>query len=103
MKLKRPSNEFHKKYKRQDVRIKKAIDETIKVFVKNPHDSSLHNKPLKEPYKGYRGIKILHIRNDHRAIYEVVIEGDEKYAKFIIFGTHAELFKSKKSATMINE
>ena len=91
------SDEFKSKYKKQNVRIKRAIDRTLSVFAGDASDLSLHSKLLKSPYEGLIGIKIDHKTNDYRAIYEESEERDEKYAKFRIFGTHDELFNVGKN------
>ena len=87
------SGKFRKKYKKQNVRIKNAIEETLQKFSKNPQDSSLHNHPLERKLQGFRSINIGDIDNNYRAIYEVVTDDNDSFAYFEDFGTHEELFK----------
>jgi addiction module RelE/StbE family toxin len=84
------SEQFRKKYKKQDVRIKKAIVEALQKFSKNPFDLSLRNHVLKRDLKGFRSIDIT---VDYRAIYEEISEEDSIFAYFENFGTHKELFQ----------
>ena len=76
-------------YKKADVRIKKEVDEKLRIFGKNPHDLGLRNHELHEEWEGYRSIDI---SNDYRAVYEEVQEGEEINAYFIALGTHDELY-----------
>jgi len=76
-------------YKNADVRIKKEVDERLRIFGKNPHDLGLRNHELHEEWEGYRSIDIT---NDYRAVYEEVQEGEEINAYFIALGTHDELY-----------
>ena len=80
---------FFEKLKKVDVRIRKNFEEKIKIFEKNPFDSSLNNHLLKEPYEGLRSIDIT---NDYRAVYEEVPSGNETVAYFSLLGTHKELY-----------
>ncbi len=82
--------EFAKKLKKQNVRILKSFTKAIKIFSKNPYDTSLHNHELEREYKGCRSINIT---GDWRAIYEEVSEGEKIIAYFITFGTHSQLYK----------
>ena len=59
--------DFHKLYKKVDVRIQNSVDERIRIFRKNHLDLQLNNHSLKEPYLGCHSIDIT---ADFRAIYE---------------------------------
>jgi addiction module RelE/StbE family toxin len=81
--------DFLEKLKAVNVRIRNSFNERIELFKRNPHNSSLNNHALKEPYKGLRSIDIT---NDYRAVYEEVPEGTETVAYFSLLGTHKELY-----------
>lgn len=85
------STTFREKYKNQNIRIRKAVDNALVTFYKNPSDSSLNNHPLKRNLSGFRSINIT---ADYRAIYEELKEKDGSvFAYFANFGTHKELFQ----------
>jgi addiction module RelE/StbE family toxin len=86
--------EFIKLYKKADVRLKKSIDEKLKVFVKNPFEAGLDNHPLRDEWEGHRSIDIT---TDYRAIYKEVKEGEELNAYFVALGTHKELYRKPSS------
>jgi mRNA-degrading endonuclease YafQ of YafQ-DinJ toxin-antitoxin module len=85
---------FENKFKRENIRIKKAILKTLNTFTENPYNTVLDNHPLKRQLKGLRNIHIIFLRsNDYCAIYKEIIEKDGSiYAYFLIFGKHKELF-----------
>ena len=83
------SPNFHKKIKKEDVRIQKSFKEALLLFIRNPLDPEFDNHPLREIWKGYRSIDIT---GDYRAIYEEVNKGDDVIAYFITIGTHQELY-----------
>ena len=83
------TKDFTTLYKKADVRIKKEVDECLRIFGKNPHDLGLRNHPLHEEQEGYRSIDITH---DYRAIYKEAHEGKEINAYFVALGTHDELY-----------
>lgn len=89
------SEEFDKKFKKQDIRLKKAILKTLDVFSEHPQNTELDNHPLKRELEGLRSIHIIGYRsNDYSAIYkEMVDEDGTVYAYFLLFRTHRELFK----------
>ena len=94
----RYSPDFKAKYKRRkrkkDVRLCSAIDETIELFSSNSNDKRLKSHPLERELTGLRSIHIIGLRtNDYCMVYEEKIESDgSKYAYFLQFGTHTELF-----------
>ena len=88
------SRDFVKLYKKSDVRLKKSIDEKLRVFVKNPFELELDNHALRDEWEGYRSIDIT---NDYRAIYKEVREGEQIKALFVAFGTHKELYEKQSS------
>jgi addiction module RelE/StbE family toxin len=79
------------KLKKQDIRIRQRFKQRILIFQKNPTEPLLNNHPLKDPYKGLRSINIT---NDYRAIYEEILVGESIVAYFVLFGTHAQLYKN---------
>lgn len=83
------TKEFIAQYKKADVRVRKEIDDKLKLFQKNPYELGLNNHPLRDAWEGYRSINIT---NDHRAIYKEVKEGEELNAYFVDLGTHEELY-----------
>ena len=89
------SEEFDKKFKHQDIRLKKALLKTLNIFSRNPWNSQLDNHLLKRELTGLRSIHIIGYRsNDYCAIYKEILEKDGNiYAYFLIFGTHKELFQ----------
>lgn len=87
----RYTDNFLKKLKKSDVRIRKAFKDRIVIFTKNPNDPVLDNHPLQREYQGHNSIDIT---ADYRAIYKEVILEDDTYAYFTSFGTHEELYKN---------
>lgn len=85
------SGEFRRKYKKQNVRIRKTIDQALQKFSKNAFDLSLRNHRLQRELQGFRSIDI---NFDYRAIYEEIKEENGSFAYFDNFGTHEELFTS---------
>jgi mRNA-degrading endonuclease YafQ of YafQ-DinJ toxin-antitoxin module len=86
------SEKFRNKYKKQNVRIRKAIDTTLILFYKNHLDLSLNNHELQRELEGWHSINISDPKNDYRAIYEEIYEEEYLFAYFETFGTHKELF-----------
>lgn len=85
---------FRQKYKKQNVRVRKAIYLALKKFYKNHLDPSLNNHELQRELKGLRSINIEGTKNDHRAVYEEIQENNKIFAYFENFGTHKELFRN---------
>lgn len=83
--------DFIKKLKSLDVRIRRAFEKRLAIFIKNPLDPQLNNHELRDPYQGLRSIDVT---ADYRAIYEEFKEGDEEIVYFTIMGTHEELYRS---------
>ena len=83
------TKEFIAQYKKTDVRIRKEVDEKLKLFQQNPQELGLNNHSLRDTWEGYRSINIT---NDYRAIYKEVKEGEEINAYFVDIGTHEELY-----------
>lgn len=82
--------DFYKKYKKVNIRIQSSVDESIRIFRKNPMDKHLNNHALRKPYHGYKSINIT---ADYRAFYKERYEGEEKVAYFEVLGTHDELYR----------
>lgn len=89
MKLQYDPN-FIKKLKKTDVRIRRALERQLVVFLRNPLDPRLNNHELREPYLDLRSIDIT---ADWRAFYEEITEKNEEIAYFTILGTHKELYR----------
>ncbi len=83
------SSYFHRKIKKEDVRIQKSFKEALRLFILNPFDPQLDNHPLKDPWKGCRSIDVT---AEYRAIYEEIEDAEEVVAHFITMGTHRELY-----------
>src|SRR5438093_626799 len=85
------NKKFIKLYKKADVRIRKQVDDKLRIFGKNPHDLGLRNHELHGEWEGYRSIDIT---NDYRAIYKKAQEGEEAKPYFVAIGTHEELYEN---------
>ncbi len=83
------SSYFHRKIKKENIRIQKSFKEALQLFMLNPFDPQLNNHPLKDSWRGCRSIDIT---ADYRAIYEEINEDDNVIAHFITIGTHQELY-----------
>lgn len=88
------SPEFRRKYRKADVRIRRKVDDCLRIFGNNPNDLKLHNHELKREWKGFRSIDIT---SDYRAIFEYKKVGKETFAFFVEIGTHKELYGKDKS------
>jgi addiction module RelE/StbE family toxin len=87
------SPDFITLYKKADVRIRKEVDNKIKIFEQDPLNIGLKNHELRDEYTGLRSINIT---ADYRAIYEHIIEKNgDTLAYFILFGTHKELYETE--------
>ena len=84
-------DDFLKKLKKLDVRIRKSVKEKLLVFSKYPDDLQLNNHSLKKEWEGYRSIDIA---ADYRAVYKEVMVGEDTVAYFVTLGTHDQLFKN---------
>lgn len=87
------SNDFIRKLKKIDVRIRKSFREKIVIFSKYPLDPELNNHKLRIPYEGLRSIDVT---NDYRAVYEEMMVGKKTVAYFSLLGTHKELYGEEK-------
>lgn len=87
------TDNFLKKLKKSDVRIRKAFKKSVLIFAKNPNDPELDNHPLQKEYQGQNSIDIT---ADYRAIFKKVILEDDTYVYFTSFGTHDELYRKQK-------
>ena len=84
--------DFIKKLKSLDVRIRRAFEKKLAIFIKNPLDPQLNNHQLREEYSGLRSIDIT---SNYRAIYEEILEeGVGRVAYFMLIGSHQELYRS---------
>lgn len=82
--------DFIKKLKKADIRIRRAFERQLVVFLNNPFDLKLNNHELRGEYIGLRSIDIT---VDYRAIYEEVKMENEEIVYFTILGTHKELYR----------
>ena len=85
------AKKFVKQYSKAPLKIQKAFDKRLKIFVDSPYHSLLNNHSLVGEYSRYRSINIT---GDWRAIY---LESEErnkvKVAIFVVLGTHSRLYK----------
>ncbi len=83
---------LHKDFLKQAASLKptqkKRLQETLKLFQKEPQHPSLYNHPLTGQWKGYRSIAF---GGDWRAHFELTDGG--AVAWFIACGTHSQLYK----------
>ena len=86
------SKEFRRKYKKQNVRIKNAINKTLQVFYKDSFNSFLNKHDLKDEWFGYKSIDIDYPDNNYRAVFKEFKQGNIHLAYFYFFGTHQELY-----------
>lgn len=82
------SKQFIKQYDRAPIKVRKAFDLRLKVFIKDSNNKILHNHALQGKYKGYRSINVT---GDWRAIFRVI----QGYRVFYFdqLGTHSQLYK----------
>ena len=81
------SRKFDKQFAKLSEKIKNQCVERIKIFIDNPFHETLNNHRLAGKYTGCRSINMT---GDIRIIYEMV-ENDT--ARFLIIGSHSELYK----------
>lgn len=67
---------------------KERLQESLKLFQKQPQHPSLHNHPLTGEWKGYRSIAF---GGNWRAHFELT--DDDTVAWFVVCGTHDQLYK----------
>lgn len=84
---------FHRKIKKENIRIQKSFKEAILLFAKDPFHPQLNNHYLHNEWEGFRSINVT---GDYRAIYEEINENDIKFAYFVNIDTHRELYQKKK-------
>lgn len=82
--------DFLQKFKKVNVRIRRAFEKQLAIFIENPFDPQLNNHKLREPYLGLRSIDVT---ADWRAFYEEFLEDKEEIAYFSTLGTHDEFYK----------
>lgn len=87
----RYTDNFLKQLKKVDVRIRKAFKQRILVFIKDPNDPQLNRHYLQREYQGYQSIDIT---SDHRAIFRELVQKDDTYIYFTLFGNHEELYRN---------
>lgn len=88
------SPEFWKKYRISDVRIRRRVEDCLRIFRNNPADPELKSHELKKEWQGYRSIDIT---ADYRAVYQEKDIGEERVAYFVALGTHEELYGKRKT------
>jgi addiction module RelE/StbE family toxin len=81
---------FHKKFEKKFAKLPKKIQDKfytrLKIFTKNPYDSTLNNHPVDPEYPGWRSINIT---GDYRALFDIV---SDDLIVFMIIGSHSELY-----------
>lgn len=77
---------FAKTYDKSPLKIQIAFQERLKLFLVDPHHSSLNNHSLNGKYSEYKSINIT---GDWRAIYEQT----RALITFKELGTHSQLYK----------
>lgn len=80
--------EFHKKFKKRypklDLKIRKKLNDKLRIFELDPFNFCLNNHRLTGKYRGYRSINIT---GDWRAFYKQF----DNLVVFVLIGTHSEL------------
>jgi addiction module RelE/StbE family toxin len=84
------SRKFIKQLKKAPLSIKIAFKDRLIIFLENPFAPMLNNHLLKGRYLYFRSINIT---GDWRAIYQEIIEKNEKIAIFLALGTHSQLYR----------
>lgn len=77
---------FLKSYRKLSVKLKRAVDEKLSLFLRDPFSPQLDNHALTGQYNGYRSIDIT---GNYRAIYRPFTENEVLFVKV---GTHPELY-----------
>lgn len=77
---------FIKSYAKLSVKLRRAVDEKLEIFEKNPFFRELNNHALTGRYQGYRSVDIT---GDYRAIYQPVSKNEVLFVKV---GTHSKLY-----------
>ncbi|KKU57210.1 MAG: Addiction module toxin, RelE/StbE family [Parcubacteria group bacterium GW2011_GWA2_47_12] len=80
------SRNFKKKVAKLSKKVKTALAERLRLFVKEPRHPLLNNHPLHGSMRAYRSINIT---GDYRLIYE---EYDEHTIRLIDIDTHGNLY-----------
>src|SRR6266404_4479892 len=80
------SEEFDEKYyKLNNVRLTDAINKTLILFSKNPHNPQLNNHILKGDLKGKRSFHIIAYRtNDYCILYKEITEKDSSIYAYLL-------------------
>lgn len=81
---------FKKQFARVPVKIKRAFNERLALFLKEPSSPRLNNHGLQGKYIGKRSINIT---GDWRAIFSMRLENDQETVVFEVLGTHSQLYK----------
>ena len=80
------SKKFKKSYQKLPSKVQEQFKRRQNLFLSEPFGPILNNHPLHEPYAGCRSINVT---GDYRAIF---YHETEDVIRFIIIGTHHELF-----------
>ena len=78
---------FERAYRKLPSAKQKAVDDTLRVFVKNPFAQTLHNHALQGKLKGIRSVKAGY---DLRLLYTE--EDGHTIVFFIAVGTHDQVY-----------
>jgi len=80
------SKKFQKSYKKLPLKLQEQFKQRRNLFLEHPFDPLLNNHLLHEPYAGCRSINVT---GDYRAVF---YNERQDIVRFIIIGTHHELF-----------
>ncbi|MHB8362734.1 MAG: type II toxin-antitoxin system RelE/ParE family toxin [Patescibacteria group bacterium] len=84
------SKTFNRQYKKSDIKIKKAFEKKLELFIQNPLNPILNNHQLKGHLKDSRSINIT---GDWRALYSIHTKNNNIIVLFELMGTHSQLYK----------
>jgi addiction module RelE/StbE family toxin len=83
------SDFFNKQLAEASDEIKAALEDTIELFLEEPHHPALRNHALKEKFSGYKSIDVT---RDYRAVFKQTTRGEQTVIEFYLLGTHKELY-----------
>lgn len=80
------TREFAKQKDKASIKVQKALNSKLQLFIKNPYNRILNNHSLKGKLKLYRSIDIT---GDWRAWYK----NEGEIIWFVAIGTHSQLYR----------
>lgn len=81
------SKQFEKDFKKLPKQTKSKAIEALKLFVKDPNNSTLRIHALKGRWNGHYSIDVT---GDTRAIYFVI---ENNLVRFVTIGSHSQLYR----------